>query len=230
MSDGKFVVLINAAEGRDDEFNTWYTTQHMPDVLRIPGLRTAQRFQRMERQRTPDQPYKYSAMYDIDAGMAPQIIAELNRRGGTPEMPITTSIAEPRYVGFFEAIAPRQTAERAGAPRFTFLVMTNAAEGREDEFNDWYNYIHIPDLLKIPGIAAARRYKLLPTQRNANQPWKYLCVYECDAERQDVLIAETEKRVGTPQMTMSTAMVGPIYACYFQPITPLVQTGEIART
>ena len=226
MSDGKFVVLINAAEGRDDEFNNWYTNQHVPDVLRIPGVLTAQRFQRMEQQRSADQPYKYSAMYDIEPGMNTQIIAELNRRGGTPEMPLTTSVSEPRYVGFFEAITPLVSTGTTVKPRFTFLVMTNAVEGGDDEFNDWYNNTHIPDLLRVPGIVAAQRFRLLPTQRTPHQPWKYLCLYECDAEQPTAIIDGLVRRIGTPEMAMTSAITDPRYSCFFQPITELVRRNS----
>jgi hypothetical protein len=222
MPDGKFVVLINAAEGRDDEFNDWYTNQHLADVLRVPGVLNGQRFRRMEQQRSPDQPYKYSAMYDIEPGMGPQIIAELNRRGGTPEMPLTTSIAEPRYVGFFEAITSRVAATANAAPRFLFIVMTNAVEGRDGEFNEWYDNTHIPDLLRVPGIVAAQRFRLLPTQRTPNNPWKYLCIYECDAEHPGAIIPELVRRGGTAEMTMSTSLADPRFGCFLQPITGLV--------
>jgi hypothetical protein len=30
--------------------------------------------------------------------------------------------------------------------RYTFLVLTNAVEGTDDEFNDWYNNQHLKDL------------------------------------------------------------------------------------
>ena len=222
MTQGKFVVLINAAEGRDDEFNDWYSNQHAPDVLRIPGVLTAQRFQRMDQQRSPDQPYKYSAMYDIEAEMAARIIAELNRRGGTPEMPMTTSVAEPRYIGFFEAITPRVSVQTGFKSRFTFLVMTNSVEGRDDEFNDWYDNTHIPDLLRVPGIAAAQRFRLLPMQRTPHQPWKYLCLYECDAEQPGSVIDELVRRGGTPEMAMSSSLTEPRYSCFLQPIAEIV--------
>ena len=221
MSKGKMVVLNNAVEEREDEYNDWYTKQHVDDVLRIPGILTGRRFTRMEQQQSPDQPYKYSAMYDIEAEMTPQIISELSRRANTPEMPLSTAVADPRYLSFFEAIAPQASVGPGFNARFTLVVMTNAAEGRDDEFNDWYNNIHIPDLLRVPGIVAAQRFRLLPTQRNTNQPWKYLCLYECDAEQPGTIIDEVARRAGTAEMAMSSSLVAPIFTCFLRPITEL---------
>ena len=36
-----------------------------------------------------------------------------------------------------------------------FIVYTNAVEGRDDEYNAWYDDQHLNDVLKIPGVVAA---------------------------------------------------------------------------
>jgi hypothetical protein len=68
------------------------------------------------------------------------------------------------------------------------LVFTNAARGRDDEFNAWYDGHHVPELsAKIPGFVSGRRYRLNPSQRSG-QPaarqsrWRYLAVYELDSD------------------------------------------------
>ena len=37
------------------------------------------------------------------------------------------------------------------------LVLSNAVEGKEDEFNDWYSNVHLHDGVKVPGFVAAVR-------------------------------------------------------------------------
>ncbi|MHB8693726.1 MAG: hypothetical protein ACYDHH_21015 [Solirubrobacteraceae bacterium] len=32
------------------------------------------------------------------------------------------------------------------------LVFTNPVEGKENEFHEWYDSVHIPDCLRIDGI------------------------------------------------------------------------------
>ena len=48
--------------------------------------------------------------------------------------------------------------------KYTFVVFTNPVAGKEDEFNDWYNRHHIPDVLNVPGIVSGHRFKLADTQ------------------------------------------------------------------
>jgi len=44
-------------------------------------------------------------------------------------------------------------------------------------WNDWYEQIHIPDMLSVPGIQAVRRYQRLGTRAH------YLAVYEIDSPK-----------------------------------------------
>ena len=59
---------------------------------------------------------------------------------------------------------------------------------QEEEFNKWYNEIHIPDLLKFKGLRKATRYQILYPDKvsidsqNGNYP-KYLAVYEFDNQQ-----------------------------------------------
>jgi hypothetical protein len=47
-----------------------------------------------------------------------------------------------------------------------------ADPSREDEYNEWYSTIHIPEILSIPGFVSARRYK--------SADGSYLAIYELD--------------------------------------------------
>ena len=44
-----------------------------------------------------------------------------------------------------------------------FLVFSNPVEGREDEYNEWYDNVHLRDVCNVPGVAGAKRYELVPT-------------------------------------------------------------------
>jgi hypothetical protein len=57
----------------------------------------------------------------------------------------------------------------------------------EEEWNDWYNWVYVPDYLTVPGVIRARRFLAVD-----GQP-KYLTVYEF--ERPDVPESEPWNRV-----------------------------------
>jgi len=63
-----YIVQTNAVEGRDDEFNEWYESTHVPDVLSIDGFESAQRFKRstaLDRPDVPTPPYEYTVLYEV---------------------------------------------------------------------------------------------------------------------------------------------------------------------
>ena len=45
--------------------------------------------------------------------------------------------------------------------KYTFVVLSNpTTPGQEAEYNEWYDKIHIPDVLNVPGFVAAQRFKI----------------------------------------------------------------------
>jgi hypothetical protein len=67
--------------------------------------------------------------------------------------------------------------------RHVLIVLSNAAAGRDDEFNDWYNNRHLPDVLSVEGFEAAQRFRLSDEQLRPGEPLphRYLAVYDIDA-------------------------------------------------
>ena len=64
------------------------------------------------------------------------------------------------------------------------VVLSNAVDGQDDQFNDWYDNQHLGDVLEVPGFIAARRYRLSDDQMaGAESPYRYLAIYEVDAEK-----------------------------------------------
>jgi hypothetical protein len=54
---------------------------------------------------------------------------------------------------------------------------------RENEYNQWYDETHIPELLKMSGFVGARRYRLSTTQCvpvDIESTPKYLALYQLD--------------------------------------------------
>jgi hypothetical protein len=85
-------------------------------------------------------------------------------------------------------------------PVVLWVVLTTPAEGKENTFDVWYDGRHVPDVLDVPGIAAARRFRVLPVSGPQDARWRYLAIYEIEAERADAAFAEAAARAGGPRM------------------------------
>ena len=104
---------------------------------------------------------------------------------------------------------------------YNLVVLSNPVEGREDAYNDWYDNRHLDDVLTVPGVVAAQRFRTTQAQRVPGAPqWRYMCIYEIEAEDVESVIAEMNARVGTERMPMSDAMSPDAFSYYFEPHGP----------
>ncbi|MCW2748746.1 MAG: hypothetical protein JWP10_1888 [Nocardioidaceae bacterium] len=86
----------------------------------------------------------------------------------------------------------------------TWVVMTHpTSAAEEDQFNKWYDEIHLPDLLNIPGVVGATRFR---RDSDETEMSPYLALYELEAESLKDVLDEVVKRAGTPLMEMSDAL------------------------
>ena len=46
----------------------------------------------------------------------------------------------------------------AAVETYYFFVFSNPVAGHEDEYNNWYNEQHAPDVVFIPGFVTAQRF------------------------------------------------------------------------
>jgi hypothetical protein len=91
--------------------------------------------------------------------------------------------------------------------RYIFVVHSNAVEGREQEYNEWYSNRHLDDVLACTGVTAARRLVLADQQiRAGSQPFNYLALYEIETDNPQIFFDELSARIGTEHMPRSAAL------------------------
>ena len=57
-----------------------------------------------------------------------------------------------------------------GQNRYVYLVMSDPLPGREFDFNDGYQNVHMGDLVQLPGWTGAQRFRLVPVTPRTTQP------------------------------------------------------------
>jgi hypothetical protein len=116
------VVYTKPVEGRDEEFNRWYTDVHLPEVIRLDGFVAARRFRFVPEEgsdATPDLPFL--AIYEIEEGRLPEARAALAEalrssrvavaEGREPVLTPSDALHAERSVAWFEEIAAAGPAE-----------------------------------------------------------------------------------------------------------------------
>jgi hypothetical protein len=107
--------------------------------------------------------------------------------------------------------------------KYTFVVLTNAVDGRDDEFNDWYTNRHLPDILATEGFVAAQRFRLAEMNPAQDFAHRYLALYEVETEDLDKTNQALMEAANDGGMFISPALnLGDATAKYFAPLTDRV--------
>ncbi len=165
-ANGLLAVWTDIAPEAEREFNDWYNTEHIPQLLGVPGFLSGRRYQAVE-----GEP-KYLALYELtDAEVmksdAFRQVREMPTEWTKKMRPLFRNTA----IGTYRQIFSHGTRPAKDAD-FVLTVRLNIPAEKENDFNEWYNVDHIPALVGVPGVYCARRYVAVE-----GDP-KYLAVYE----------------------------------------------------
>jgi hypothetical protein len=182
-----FVVTMKVDPDWDYELNRWYDQEHIPELLKVPGYRTARRYRAVE-----GEP-KYLAIYEIDA--VADAKGEAHRRA--VETPWTSKL-RPHFQAtnaFYDQAFPAGGFLRGpawGQPESGLMVMRlDVTTESEPDFNAWYDQEHLPALSAVPGVIACRRFIALE-----GGP-KYLAIYHLTSPAVQAS-AEWKQAIDTP--------------------------------
>jgi len=76
--------------------------------------------------------------------------------------------------------------------KHVLIAFTNPVEGQEDAYHDWYDTTHISEILSVPGILSARRFKIKMADVKGGPAWKFVAIYEVETDN----LGETLKTLG----------------------------------
>jgi hypothetical protein len=68
---------------------------------------------------------------------------------------------------------------------FTLIVYTSPADGREDDYNAWYDDVHLPEFCALPGVINGRRFQVAAAAPDAKPT--YAAIYELSTHPKEVL-------------------------------------------
>ena len=89
--------------------------------------------------------------------------------------------------------------------KFTMVVTSGARDGKDAEYNDWYDNQHIHDICAIPGVISGRRLDAIPVTPNP-QPAPYLAIYEIEADDIGAFLGEMGRRSEAGEMPVSDSL------------------------
>jgi hypothetical protein len=134
MAKQKHVLVVFSnptTQEQEDEYNSWYTDQHLGEVLAVPGLVAAQRFKLQGPSTTL--PGRYLALYEVEHNDPPTVLEALAKSAGTGEMFISPAIDVASTVTSFytpitQRVAKKATGKKAPAKKVAKKSAKKAAK------------------------------------------------------------------------------------------------------
>jgi hypothetical protein len=170
---GLLMVWTDVDPAQEAEFNRWYDEEHIGRLLAVPGFLSAGRYRAIR-----GGP-KYLAMYELEDHnvMRSAALRDTVRYQPSPRRAaVSGSSAGSNFllISYRQIFPARISAadHPAALPPYLQMGRIDVMASMEEEFNDWYNTVYIPDFLRVPGVLRARRFVAVEAQP------KYLTVYE----------------------------------------------------
>lgn len=89
--------------------------------------------------------------------------------------------------------------------KYVMIAQSAAKPGREDEFDAWYDAVHMKDICALPGVTGGRRFAATPfAVRGPGAP--RLAIYEVETENVAEFMAEMGRRSADGTIARSDAM------------------------
>jgi|EndMetStandDraft_4_1072995.scaffolds.fasta_scaffold44393_3 hypothetical protein len=98
--------------------------------------------------------------------------------------------------------------------RYAMVVQSRPREGREADYNAWYDEVHLADVAALPGVVSGRRFEFAGGMvGEPGQP--YLAIYEIETEDMQAFVAELGRRLTDGTMRQTDAMDGSASVVWF---------------
>jgi hypothetical protein len=219
-----YLALTNAAEGREDDFNAWYDTYHVREVVQhAPGFVAGRRFVLDPLQRTgagtgEPAPWKYLAVYEVESENLAETFEGLSRHSAAVGFTDHDGALSPEHAAWlYSPAGPQVTGGSSlGKDEHLFLALTNPAEGRERDLSAWYDEHHLQEIVeRMPGFVTGRRYEAQPERQRPGRTarWRNLALYDLEGDLAEIHRGDAEVRMsGT--LTPSDGAFDPTFAVW----------------
>ncbi len=178
---GLMIVWADIPPEMEDDFNRWYNEEHLAELLSVPGVLSAARYEA-----TRSGP-KHMAVYELESPAVVETDAFTSRPRTDWGQRVSPSLIGSNFMNnVYQMIHPADLTDDIAnsdmAPALQIGRM-DVPQDQDADWNQWYSGVYVPNYEKVPGCIRGRRWKAV---RGAPA---YATTYEFDHET----VSETDE-------------------------------------
>ena len=110
------------------------------------------------------------------------------------------------------------------AKKYKMVVFTNAVEGKDKEFNDWYQNTHLKQIVSIKSFVQAQRFRfqtnIIPGSAN---PARYMAIYDIETDDINAALGAMGDHAASGRMSVLDSMAPPTIGAVYE------EFGEVVK-
>ena len=107
--------------------------------------------------------------------------------------------------------------------KHVLLVFSDPTEGKEDEYNRWYDDVHLGEVLAVEGFVSAQRFKVSDVAPGLTEH-KYLAIYNLETDDPGQVMKSLGEAL--PSMNISDAFnAATAKTCMAGEVSKLIEAG-----
>jgi hypothetical protein len=110
------------------------------------------------------------------------------------------------------------------AKKYKMVVFSNAVEGKDKDFNDWYQNTHLKQIVGIKSFKVAQRFRfhanIIP---GSGDPARYMAIYDIETDDIGAALGAMGELAASGRMPLPDSMAQPIVGAVYE------EFGEIVK-
>lgn len=110
------------------------------------------------------------------------------------------------------------------AKKYKMVVFTNAVEGKDKDFNDWYQNTHLKQIVSIKSFKAAQRFRFTTSITPGGPDLaRYLAIYDIETDDIAAALGAMGELAASGRMPLPDSMAQPIVGAVYE------EFGEVVK-
>jgi len=89
--------------------------------------------------------------------------------------------------------------------QYKMVVLSNPVPGREQECDDWYQNVHLHEMVTLRGFKSAQRFRLAHPMRET-EPFQFMAIYEIETDAIDESLQGLVSAAESGRLNLSGAL------------------------